>query len=535
MDMSESRSLLPRALRPLAGWPDRGAVLRDVSWAIVIIALCLTEVSLRRTTEGPSGAESVAVVAAIVVLAALTVVLSRLYPLSALVVAMLCSFWLYGFGFVLLGVSYLVGRRMPRVRSAVVLFVVGAVLWLALAVLLWPDDLMALTTIVSTMLFSVVLPWLVGVYRRQHVALTTAGWEHARQLQRENRLTAEQVRLRERSRIAQDMHDSLGHELSLLALRAGALELDADLGEEHRRAAAELRTSAVTATRHLREIIGVLRTDAEPAPMSPAGEGVTALVDRARESGMRIALVHDGDTTDMPPMVDRAVHRVVQESLTNAAKYAPGADVTVWLTSSESRVEVRVTNSVPRGPLPGAGGGGRRGLIGLRERVRLTGGVFAAGPDGDGGWEVCATMPLDGTVEAAPEEDDDAQIDQLQSAARRRVRGWSLALVLVPAAALAALVLVVGWNGFQNMKESTLTPEEFAGLRVGDDQADVESVLPRHSLYVDARQLEEGAVPEGATCNYYRSDPAFFGTDVVLYQVCFAEGRLSTKGEAPLR
>ncbi|MFD6950636.1 two-component sensor histidine kinase [Nocardiopsis sp. TSRI0078] len=535
MDLSEPRAFVQRALRPLAGWPTRGAVLRDVLFGAAITALCLVEVLFRWASGHLPADEALATAVASAALTALVVVLGRLYPLLSLVVALLGSFWVYGFSVLVLCVAYLVGRRMPDVWSAVALFVSGTVLWLAAAVLTRPDDVMVWTTTVSTMVFSVVLPWLVGVYRRQHVALATAGWEHARQLQREHRLTVDQVRLRERSRIAQDMHDSLGHELSLIALRAGALEVTPDLAEEHRRSAAELRATAVTATQHLREIIGVLRTEAEPVPMSPADEGVAALVGRVRDSGMRVALVRDGDTAGLPSMVDRAVHRVVQESLTNAAKYAPGSEVTVWLTANGERVEVRVVNSAPRGRRPKAEEGGRRGLIGLRERVRLTGGSFAAGPDGGGGWEVCAVMPLDGTVEAGPSTEGGAEIDQLQSAARRRVRGWSLALVLLPVMAAVTVGLVLGWITAGNMEETALAPEEFAALRVGDSQAEVEEVLPAASMYVDARMLEEDAVPPGATCSYYRSDTGLFAAETVLYQVCFAEGRLLTKGEAPLR
>lgn len=531
MDIFEPRGIALRVLRPLAGWPTSGSVLRDVLLGALVAGLCLVEVVLRWTAADMAAAEAVLTAVAAVGVTALAVVLSRPYPLLSLVVAMLASFWVYGLGILLICAAYLVGRRMPSVWPAVTLFGAGSTIWLVLMPVVWPDDPVAWTTVVSALVFSAVLPWLVGVHRRQRIALTTAGWAHARQLQREYRLTAEQARLRERSRIAQDMHDSLGHELSLIALRAGALEVTPGLDEEHRRSAAELRATAVTATQHLREIIGVLRTDAEPAPTSPADEGVSALVDRARDSGMRVCLVRGEDTEGLPPMVDRAVYRVVQESLTNATKYAPGAEVAVWITAGGGRLEVRVVNSAPSGALPVAGEGGRRGLIGLGERVRLVGGSFAARADGAGGWEVCAAMPLDGAVDVgAGEEDGEATaINQLQLTARRRVRAWTLALVLMPVIVIAVGASAMGWIG------SVLAPEEFASLAAGDRQADVEEVLPEASLYVDAQMLEESAVPEGARCSYYRSDARFFGGETVLYQLCFADGRLLTKGKAPLR
>ncbi|MGH3928880.1 MAG: histidine kinase, partial [Pseudonocardiaceae bacterium] len=113
-----------------------------------------------------------------------------------------------------------------------------------------------------------------------HALLVSAGWERAERMEREQQMIVDQARLRERARIAQDMHDSLGHELSLIALRAGALELDPDLDERHRAAAAELRGSASTATERLGEIIGVLREENTDPPMQPSGESIVELVDR---------------------------------------------------------------------------------------------------------------------------------------------------------------------------------------------------------------------------------------------------------------
>src|SRR5688500_17952609 len=117
----------------------------------------------------------------------------------------------------------------------------------------------------GALVYAGLFPWLVGRYRRQQRALVAAGWEQAEQLEREQRMLAREVRLRERARIAEDMHDSLGHELSLLALRAGALELSADLDERTRAVAGQLRAGAAAATGQLRDIIDVLRDDPDPA------------------------------------------------------------------------------------------------------------------------------------------------------------------------------------------------------------------------------------------------------------------------------
>ncbi|MFF4774158.1 sensor histidine kinase [Microtetraspora fusca] len=288
--------------------------------------------------------------------------------------------------FVVLAVAaYLHGRHLPERRDWL-LPVVAATPGAVFVVLDFWDGVGAL---MALGLF-VVLPWLAGRFRRQQAELVLAGRERVARLEREQELIAERARLRERARIAADMHDSLGHELALIALRAGALELAADMTEPNREAVAQLRASAVTAADRLRRTVGVLREPgAAPAdvtgsrtPTEPPDETVEALVDRARDAGMTVEFRYDGERAALPPLVDRAVHRVVQESLTNAARHAPGADVLVHVERSARAVAVTVRNSAARDE-PGPSGGGS-GLAGLRERVRLLGGTLRAGPHEDG-------------------------------------------------------------------------------------------------------------------------------------------------------
>ncbi|MGX9228568.1 sensor histidine kinase [Streptomyces albus] len=132
------------------------------------------------------------------------------------------------------------------------------------------------------------LSWFAGRFLRQYRELARAGWERAEQLERERRLVAEQARLRERSRIAQDMHDALGHELSLLALSAGALKLAPGLAPEHREVAEGIRGRAEAAVDRLGEVIGVLRETAGAAPTRPADTSITRLVEEAAASGLAV-------------------------------------------------------------------------------------------------------------------------------------------------------------------------------------------------------------------------------------------------------
>jgi len=263
-------------------------------------------------------------------------------------------------GLALVVPGYLVGRRTEDTRPLIVAAVVGAVCTALLArePWNWAEAPVALA-------FTVLLPWFVGRYRRQHLALADRLRQDARQ-----------ARSRERTRIARDMHDSLGHELTLIALRAGALELSPDLPEPHRRAIGELRASTSDATERLREIIGLLRDDTED---------LASLVDRSVASGMDVRLV--GERTD-----SRTAYRVVQESLTNAAKHAPGAPVEVRVRRTPTSLVVSVVNGPSSSPGTPTGG---HGLTGLAERVRAAGGTLDAAPRPDGGFAVVATMRRD--------------------------------------------------------------------------------------------------------------------------------------------
>ena len=279
---------------------------------------------------------------------------------------------------------YLHARHLPVRRGWPVLGVVAAAGVVIAVVRVWEG----VGALASLGLF-VALPWLAGRFRRQQAELIEAGRERIVQLERTQELVAERARLRERARIAADMHDSLGHELALIALRAGALELTAET-ETTRQAAAGLRESAVTATDRLRRTVGVLR-EGSTTSFEPPDETVEALVERAARAGLPVLLNRNGDTAPLPSLVDRAVHRVVQEALTNAARHAPGAPVTVEVTTGDD-VLITVANPVDR-THPGDGDGS--GLEGLAERVRLLGGTLRSGVV-DGRFTVTARLPLEG-------------------------------------------------------------------------------------------------------------------------------------------
>lgn len=231
--------------------------------------------------------------------------------------------------------------------------------------------------------------------RRQLVWTLRARAERA---ENEQRMLAEQARVAERTRIAREMHDVLGHRISLIALSAGALELRPDVPQEQVRAsAALLRSTARQALEELRDVIGVLRGDDVPdalATPQPTLSDLPRLIEQTQDAGAKIDFTMAVDS-ETPTALGRDAYRIVQEALTNVAKHAPGTLATVRVAGApgdELRVCVRNRASVdPAGasPLPGSGSG----LIGLLERVTLAGGTLVHGPDASGDFVVEASLP----------------------------------------------------------------------------------------------------------------------------------------------
>ncbi|MET8572506.1 histidine kinase [Streptomyces sp. NPDC004783] len=419
--------------------------------------------------------------------------------------------------------ALLLGLRAERARPAVAVFAAVGVLGTARIALVGVDPAPEWLVLTGTLLFGCVFPWLGGRYWRQSRALAEAGWIRAARLEDEQRHAEERARLRERARIAQDMHDSLGHELSLIALRAGALQVAPDLAAEHRAAAADLRLAAADATDRLHRIIGVLREDDEPVPLSPAGESVGELVARAAESGLPVRW----DPPAAAPLPDpaslagRLLHRVVREALTNAARHAPGAPVAVSVTGGGRGTAVTVTNGRATEAAPPSSGGS--GLLGLRAAVASVGGDFDAGPHEDG-FRVRAYVPAGETAAPRPAA---APVSPFARARRRVALGLG-------AAAGAGVVLVgaaFGWYAYTET-HSVLSPSAYAELPLGTPLARAEAVLPERAVH-DPPSDRAPEPPQEADCRYYRASGELL-VSVDHFRLCFDdEGRLVAKDVVP--
>jgi signal transduction histidine kinase len=247
--------------------------------------------------------------------------------------------------------------------------------------------------------FLICVSALLGMYFNARRSLVAELTYRAERAERERLLLAGQARAEERVRLAGEMHDVVTHRINLMVLQAGALRVSTT-DPAARTAAEELRVAGCQALAELRDLVGVLRTgDGTPtaAAADPAvGPGLGSLVEDSRAVGLPVELAENGDPGTVAPTVRRTLFRVVQESLTNVRKHAPGADATVSVHYGRENVRATVSNTPPRRPpdrdLAASGGGS--GLAGLRHRVEVVGGTLTAGSTSDGGFAVRATLPL---------------------------------------------------------------------------------------------------------------------------------------------
>jgi signal transduction histidine kinase len=207
----------------------------------------------------------------------------------------------------------------------------------------------------------------------------------------------------ERSRIARELHDVVTHSVSVMVIQAGAarvvVDKDPALAKE---ALLAIETGGRAAMADLRQVMGLLTMDSsgeEPAARAdlapqPGLDGLEALVGRIRLTGIGVELRVTGERRTLPPAVELAAYRVVQEALTNMVKHAVGANAVIDVGYGARELSVEVVNTEGR-PGPEAGAGSGRGLIGLRERLAVHGGSLSTSPRLTGGYRVKASIPLD--------------------------------------------------------------------------------------------------------------------------------------------
>lgn len=515
--------------------------------------------------------------------------LRRVLPATVLLVTAVCSVPFDGIAPLVFVAAWSAGRRIDGVGKAAGVFGLVYVLTFGLGVVqdLPHFSLSYLVFGALGLLVVIIVPGLAGRYWSQRRTLTDTLREYNAQLLRERAMIAGQARMRERQRIAQDMHDSLGHQLALISVHTGALEVDRELTGRQREAVGVLREASVAAMHELREVVGVLR-DGTPAPgqegttagLAAAGvedatvpsrgvAGIEGLVEASRSAGTAVELRRSGEPRPLAPTADHAAYRIAQEGLTNAHKHAPGAPIAIELRFEPDSLIVEVAN----GPATGATDSGRsvvsggQGLTGLGERTRLVGGMVHAGPTANGGFRLAGVLPYTSPEGGAPSPvpgdaaatfvdptgdfrqqipagalgEGDPVIDriglpkELARAVSRNKRSSGIA-VGCGVVALIALLLVIAAvvGGIFLMREADkamIKPKQYDAVHVGQSEAEVRKQLPQgESILTEG--LDKGAppVPEGAKCLSLNS------TEVgdnwrkePVFRFCFKDGKLIEK------
>jgi signal transduction histidine kinase len=235
----------------------------------------------------------------------------------------------------------------------------------------------------------------VGVGRQRDLAASLRDAVERLEIEREERARLA-VEL-ERSRIARELHDVVAHAISVMVVQAAAerrvLGAGAGATAEVLKTIEGIGREALGETR---AILGILRQDGSSPPLAPQpGLGdLPGLVDQLRSTGLRVDVETSGEAEALPPGLDLTAYRIVQEALTNVLKHAPGARANVRVVFGNNQLELRVNDDGQTAAPIIAGG---HGLIGIRERVTMHGGRFSAGPSGDRGFEVTASLPIRAT------------------------------------------------------------------------------------------------------------------------------------------
>ena len=189
----------------------------------------------------------------------------------------------------------------------------------------------------------------------------------------------------ERLRIARELHDVIGHHLSLINVQAGVgLHLMDNRPEQAREALSAIKTASSEALREVRSVLGALRTEDEAAPRQPA-LGLSRLHDLTADAGLPVETKVTGEVRPLPPEVDRAAYRIVQEALTNIRRHAgQGATAMVAVDYLPTALHLAIRNDTANAPAPAEGGPAGTGIAGMRARAHSLGGTLEAGPVKDG-------------------------------------------------------------------------------------------------------------------------------------------------------
>jgi signal transduction histidine kinase len=285
---------------------------------------------------------------------------------------------------------FTLGRRRPTRLGLIACAVTAFVCYIAP----WKKPYSVLSTgwgAPSAVIFAVA-PILLGFLTRARSDLAGKLAEIERARPHKEQLLIERALARERADLAREMHDVVSHQVSLIAVQSGALQVTA-CDEASAQTARTIRALSVQTLDELRQMVGVLRAAGSNSTDLTSHAGIDNIAELVARSGVPAVISTRSDTAVTPSAtVQHAIYRAAQEGLTNITKHAPGATATLELQVNSRHVSLTLTNSKPDHPpiqLPGA----KHGLLGLRERAELLGGTLRAGHLTSGGYELSMTLP----------------------------------------------------------------------------------------------------------------------------------------------
>jgi signal transduction histidine kinase len=244
----------------------------------------------------------------------------------------------------------------------------------------------------------IALAWTTGFLLSRRTAHARELAERAERLELEREAGAERAVDEERARIARELHDVVGHSVSVMTVQASAVRrLLRDDQVKEREALLVVEETGRQALAEMRRMVGVLRRPEESPTLAPQPslDSLDGLVAQVREAGLPVTLRFEGEPRALPPGLDLTAYRLVQEGLTNALKHARASSAQVVVTYRDDELELEVTDD-GRGTGPRSDDGGH-GLVGMRERVAVYGGELDSGPRAQGGYRLHIRLPVAAT------------------------------------------------------------------------------------------------------------------------------------------
>jgi len=343
--------------------------------------------------DGPLWFDVLAVVAVTTLLLA-----RRRYPVGALVasgIALAVSSFVDGglthpfvsflFG---LAICFLFGMRPTRAQS-----VAGFVFVLGVAAIVTHNDPNGKAGDYLWTAITFTIAWIVGFAVGGKHREAGEAKERAALAEREREERARRAVADERARIARELHDVVGHSVSVMTVQASAVRRLVDPDQEKVRDALQVvEETGREALAEMRRMVGVLRHPEEAPALAPQPslEQIEKLVQHTRQAGLPVELRIEGEPVQLPAGIDLTAYRLVQEGLTNAVKHARAHRAEVLVRYEAGHVELTVSDD---GCGEGDGAGGGHGLVGMRERVTVYGGKLDAGPGPEGGFRLRARLP----------------------------------------------------------------------------------------------------------------------------------------------